>query len=467
MRDKLRGLLSPSNKIIDMLSKSIFGKENWVSIAELSQLHSLSTRTVQRYINKLDDLIITFNEERNESIQFEISKAHGVRFVNDSEITQSMLEKYICLQDKEIQLLTYLLFNKAITKREYCEKYNLTEFTLVKSIKKINDFFNEFELKVSEKELSIIGKESQIRMVCYSVTWVLFDAEKWPQVFSKIPETKITEAVKMITKELNLSLNFIKKRELSYMIAIGMLRYRLGFTVNCPKEWLAYFPTENMSKLSNSVTKVMMNNHIVSNEEVYFLTINILTHSWMYIDNPFKKELIDFIQEDTIVNRATTLFLNKFVEEFSEIPVELYEEVVMFVYRSHLYAHLYKTVDSDYNANSLFETIAKEYPRFNEKVAEFIDELHEISNVELFLERKYLAQRYFMVEVFIKPELLLGTTITVLLETDLPEIYENVIKKLLFDRFKYEYKLLFLANDLLQKPDIRLSTIAGKKKMMI
>ncbi|MHC5227114.1 helix-turn-helix domain-containing protein [Enterococcus sp. LJL99] len=464
MRNKLRGLLSPSNQIVDILSKSIFEKENWISIAELSQLHSLSTRTVQRYVNKLNDLVIDFNEEKNQSIQFEISKAHGVRFVNNSEITQAMLEKYIFLKDKDIQLLIYLLFNKGITKKEYCEKYMLTEFTLAKSIKKVNMFLVEFELKVSDKELSIIGKESQIRMICYSVTWVLFDAEEWPLVFSTIPENKITEAVTMITTELNLSLNFIKKRELAYLITIAMLRYRLGFTVSCSKEWLEYFPTENMVKLSNSVTKLMMNNHIVSNEEIYFLTINILTHSWMYIDNPFKRELIDFIQEDTIVNRATKLFLAKFSEEFCEIPIELYDEVVMFVYRSHLYAHLFKAIESDYNANSLLETIAKEHPHSNEKISKFLDCLYETSDFDLFLERKYLIQRYFMVEVFIKPELLLGTTITVLLETDLPEIYENIIKKLLYDRFKYEFKLIFLENDLLQKPDIRLSTIAAKKK---
>lgn len=459
MNYKLKNLLSSKNYILLEVLKNISESKDWIQVSQLSNSMSLSTRTIQRYINQLDNLIIQFNAEKNKSVNFEISKGLGVRCNFTDEINQFLLKNYIYEQDKEIQLLIFLLFNKSGTRQKYCEDHLLNENSLFKSIGRINAFLSQFNLKVSERGLTIIGKESQIRMICYSVAWVLFESTSWPNAFSTIPEHKIKEDVDILIDSLHLPINYITKKELSYLITIAILRYRLGFTVKCEDEWEEYFPTELASEVSNVVSKIFFNHHVVSNEEIRFFTINLFTRSGIYKNIPLKKDVLQFLQKDTIVYKATISFLSKFNDEIRPIPLELYDEVFTFAYRSHLYAHIYKNIDFDYNANYLLEDISQKCPSYQTEMSIFIDFLLEKTDFSLFLEKDYLTQRYFMIETFIKPDLLIGSPIKVALETDLPEIYESTIKKILYDYFKYQYKLIFLNSMHLQKIDLTLTTM--------
>lgn len=456
---KLRTLLSSKNHILLELLKNISESKDWIQVSQLSNAMSLSTRTIQRYINQLDNLIQRFNTEKNKSVNFEISKGLGIRCNFTNEINQFLLKNYIYKQDKEIQLLLFLLFNKSSTRQKYCEEHSLNENALFKSIGKINIFLSEFNLKVSELGLTIIGKESQIRMICYSVSWVLFEPISWPNAFSTISEHKIKENVTILMNSLHLPINYITQKELSYLITIAILRYRLGFTVKCDDEWQEYFPTELASELSNVVSKIFFNHHVVSNEEIRFFTINLFTRSGIYKNIPIKKEVLQFIQKNTIVYKATLLFLKQFSAKIRPIPLELYDEIFTFSYRSHLYAHIYKNIDFDYNANYLLEDISQKCPLYQTDMSIFIDNLFKTTEFPLFLEKNYLTQRYFMIETFIKPDLLIGSPIKVSLETDLPEIYESIIKKILHDYFKYQYDLIFLNNMHLQKNDLTLTTM--------
>lgn len=456
---KLRELLSSSHQMVLELYKIISEKHTWITVAELSEEMSVSTRTIQRYIHKLDDFIIEFNKNKSNPLLFESNKISGVSLKFGNKENQLLFKNFIYEKDESIQLLKYLLFSKNCTKKEYCESYFISDSSLSNNTKKINKFLSEFELTISYTGLYIKGEESQIRMLCYSVAWVLFASDTWPEMFSSIPEHRIDQDIDLLVSELHIPINYIKRRELSYLIAIAIVRYRLGYTVRCKEEWLNYFPTSTGSTLSEVFTKIMMNHHVVSNEEIHFLSINMLTRSCIYEEIPLKKELVKFIQNDTIVYNATKLFLDKFTEEIFAIPIELYDEVFIFSYRSHLYAHIYSNVDFDYNANYLLDDIVQKFPTYHTEMAAFINYLFEETGDSLFLEQDYLTQRYFMIETFIKPELLIGTPIKVQLETDLPEIYENTVKRILSDYFKYSYDLIFLNNNHLQLPDITLSTI--------
>ena len=459
---KLRQLLSSNHQLLLEIVKYISNHNNWVTIVELSETLAVSTRTTQRYIHSLEELVLEFNDTKDESLTFEVEKGKGVRFKKNTQMNQLHLKNFIYEKDETIQLLIFLLFSKDSTKKEYCEQFYLTEPSLSNHLCKIDHFLHGFDLKIMDHGLNISGKESQIRMVCYSVAWVLFEAEPWPAIFSSIQKNRIEQDIDLLITELNLSINYIKKRELSYLIAITLLRYRLGHSVRCEEEWQNYFPKETAAMLSNVVTKILLSHHVVSNEEIYFFTINMLTRSCIYEAMPLKKELFKFIQNDSIVHQATKLFLEQFSKDIFEIPIELYEDIFIFSYRSHMYVHLYKQVDFDYNANYLLDDISQKFPSYHTEMSIFINHLFEISGFKLFLEVDYLTQRYFMIETFIKPELLLGSPIKVSLETDLPEIYENAVKKTLYDYFKYEFRLIFLNSNYLQKSDITLTTITQK-----
>ena len=457
MDNKLKKLLSSNHQILLDIIQCISDKADGITVHEISSKLSMSPRTIQRYLNKLEKLIVSFSCEKNQA--FDFKKSNGIKFEINNNTHLLLLKKYIYEKDNTIQLLVYLLFNATISKKKYCQQTYLSESSLDASIEKINLFLSEFDLIIDANRLKIIGKETQIRSIAYSIAWILFENEEWPTPFTIISEKKITEDIQLLVKNLNLTVHYVHKRELSYLIAITILRYRAGNTVKCEKEWVDYFPTQLASSLSDTITQIILGHHIVSNEEIRFFTINLLTRPYVYENNPLRNELLEFIQKETIVYDSTKMFIEYFSEEVFFIPMDGYDDIFIFLYRSHLFAHIYDHMDFDYNGHYLLDEIHQKLPSYRTERAYFITCLYKKTGYSLFLETNYLIQRYYMIETFFNPDLLLGRAIKVVVETDLPEIFDNVIKKRLFDYFKYDYKLVFLNEQYLQKSDITLSTI--------
>lgn len=460
---KLKNLLSSTHQVLLEIIESMSEKGTWITTAELSHKLSISLRTTQRYINRLESLITTYNQSQEKGFRLEIDKKNGVRFSLDSDTDRLFLQKFIYQEDETIQLLIQLLFKRRLTRKAYCEKNYLTESSLYHSLTKVNEFLSTYNLRVATHELSLSGDESQVRIVAYSIAWILFESEKWPLVFQGVPEISVEKDAQLIMDNLNLSLNFIKKREITFSIAIALLRYRMGYPVHCQEEWRQYFPHPDQSVLSHTIEQIFLTHHIGSPEEVQFFTINMLTRSCAFESIPIKEQLVDFIQKNSIVYRATASFMKKFSEEVLPIPIDRYDSIFIFVFGSHLFAHIYDHMEFDYNANYLLEEINQNFPTYYSEMTAFSHELYQQTQATLFLESDYLIQRYFMIETFLNPNRLFGFPIKVRIETDLPEIYENTIKSFLYDLFKYDYNLTFIKNNYFQQADIVLTTVGRQQ----
>lgn len=461
---KLRNVLNSKHQMLLEILKVLSEEERWVSVVELSEMLSMSVRTVQRYINELEDIIMQYNTEKKHNFTLEIQKNLGIRLSIENDVNYLLLKNYIYEKDDTIQVLIDLLFLKNSSKKEYAKNKQLSDSSLNNSLSKLKVFFEDFDLSVNTSTLAVTGEESQIRIVTYSIAWVLFESELWPDVFSRVSYDTIEKDVQYMIDHLNLLINPIKKKEISYLLAIAMIRYHNGFEVTCREEWVNYFPTSIALALPQTVEALFHKHHVSSHEEIKYFSVNMLTRSCIYEPFPLKDQLLKFIQKDTIVYNATTFFLNEFNENVKQIPLEIYEEVFIFAFRTHLFAHMYHNVDFDYNANYLLDSISQKFPKYDAEMTIFLNHLFEETGYELFLEKEYLIQRYFVMESFVDPDIMLGHPIKILLETDLPEIYENTIKMTLYDRFKYTAKLIFLNRNFLQEPDLVVSTLPAQNE---
>ncbi len=458
MDQKLRNLLSNKNQLFLELIKYISDKDDWISVNEISAKLSVSTRTTQRYLKELRELINKFSKEKHVDINYEIKKKQGVRFYQNGKVSQLYLKSYIYQNDESIQLLLYLFFNKSLAKKKYCEINLLSESALANNLMKIRSFLSDFNLDLASSGLEILGKEAQIRGIAYSVSWVIFAADDWPSPFYPVTEESIEKNIDFLINDLNIPIHYIKKRELLFLVAIMIKRYRLGHPVICEDEWHDYFPKNQGSRLSEVVTKILINHQIVSKEEVVFFTINMLIRPCTYEAQPLGNELLSFIQKKSIVYAATYSFIENFSKKIALIPQCIYEDVFIFAFRSHLFAHIYNHMDFDYNSNYLLDGICRKIPSYKNRMTIFINQLFESTHATLFLESNYLTQRYFVIESFIKPRILLGKKLKIIVETDLPKLYESSIKKRIIDYFKYNYEIVFLDNQILQQADLILST---------
>lgn len=463
MEYKLKKLLpNPCQILLDML-ECMSEKGTWITTTELSCQLALSLRTTQRYLNRLETVVAEYNHLQNKGFELEIDKKRGVRFSLNSDTDRLFLKKFIYQKDVTIQLLIQLFFKRRISKKKYCEEHYLANASFYQSLNRLEEFLATYGLQIQIHTLSLLGAETKIRIVGYSIAWTLFESEKWPSIFQEISEPEIERDIQQMITHLNLSVDFIKKREVTFSLAIALLRYHMGYPVSCPEEWQHYTPQPHCSGLTSTIEDIFSTHHILAKEESQFFTLNLLIRSCAYESLPMKEQLIDFIDNDSIVYQATETFMTQFSKKVLPIPTENYDSIFTFVLGSHLYAHLYDQMDCDYNAYSLSEEITQDFPTYHTDMAPFIQSLYQQTQAALFLEATYLTQRYFMIETFLNPTRLFGFPIKVRIETDLPEIYEQTIKKNLYDLFKYDYHLIFITPHCFQQADIVLTTVGSER----
>lgn len=448
-------LISDENKMLLSIA-TLMSNNQHLSTNEISYHTSLSPRTIQRYLNKLDSKLSEYKVGVPKSV-IELYKHQGTYFLNDPLNELVMFQNYIYRQDASIQLLLNLLFTKTESKKRYCEKHFISEGQLNNSLKKINSFITQFNLVVNISKFSLVGEESQIRLLAKMITWSLFESEKSPDIFSYISEHSIINDVEFLDTSLGLSLTEIEKKDLYFLISSSILRYRMGHTVKCNDEWNDYYPISYASSLSAITTKMMLNHHVVSHEEIKFLTINLLTRPYCYRSSVIHNELLLHLTKDTIVHRATSLFFERYQEYFPLIPPDIYDEAFLFIYKTHLHAHLYKNIATDYNFHYILENIYNNHYEWFVKIKNFIHSLLHYSNISLFESSEYLIQRYFVLLSTITPNLFLGPTINIYLKTDFSDIYEQQIKHILYDHIKYTFRINFINSNFFQKPDIILT----------
>lgn len=458
---KLQELLTNRNQILIQIIRLISEEERWYSIQEISKEIGLVERSILRYINFLYDIIRECNEAKEAHFILQIKKNKGVHLIIEEQDNYLYLKNYIYEVDETIKVLTALLFERYESATDYSQKTNMSSYTVKHSLHRIRELLKEVELEVSPRDFKIIGDEAQIRIISCSVSWVLFNSTTWPSYFHQVDSYKVESGVDFLMSSLHLELNTIKKREVSFMITVSILRFRQGNVITYPSSWETYVPLDSQFELNKIVETIFKGFHIYSHSEVRFMVLNMMMKPFMYELPHFKNKIINTHRTNgSDILSVTDLFMKEFDEAVCPIPSEEYDEVYAYVFRSHLFAKIYKQVDFDYSGHSFLHSIETKFPNYNEKIDQFIDGLMIKSRNEIFAEKKYLIQIYFMVISFSQLNNMFEKSIKVSVQTDLTELHETKMKKLLYDRFKYEFNLIFIDSNNMQVPDIVLTNIA-------
>lgn len=468
---KLQELLTNRNQILIQIIRLISEEERWYSIQEISREIGLVERSILRYIIFLEDLIGECNKAKEAHYVLQIKKNKGVHLVIEERDNYLYLKNYIYEVDETIKVLTALLFERYESAAEYSQKSNMSSYTVKHSLHKIQDLVKDVDLQVSHREFKITGDEAQIRIISCSVSWVLFNSAAWPRYFHQVDPFKVESSVEFLMSSLHLEMNTIKKREISFMIAISILRFRQGNVITYPFDWEPYVPLDSQFELNKTIETILKNFHIHSHSEVRFMVLNMMMKPFMYKLPHFKNKIINSHRVNgSDILSVTDLFMEEFDESVCPIPSDEYEDVYGYVFRSHLFAKVYKQVDFDYSGHSFLHNIETKFPNYYQKIGKFIDNLMLKSGNEIFLEKEYLIQIYFMVISFSQLNNMFEKSIKVYVQTDLSELHETRMKKLLFDRFKYEFNLIFIDSNNMQVPDIILTNIVleeHKKKAIL
>lgn len=458
MEKDILNLLDSQNQIMLNMLDLIADSNRWYSINEISTELLVVERTVQRYVHRLQELVDSYNEDRNHLITINYEKYKGIQLEIDSGSNYMELKSYILENDETMKIFKLIIFEEFHSISKYAADNYVSESSIRKSLKKIKQFLNNYQLTLSRSPFSIEGEEKQIRLIIYITAWVIFKGVTWP--FDIISEDKVYLSVDRFSEELDLGFSVIHRKQMAYMLAVNILRLRKKHIISMEEEWKNYV---NLPKL---IEKIPMLNAFISDyniyieSELYFYVILLQLKTKFYETDNYRESVLAYHKKmSSNIYQSTELFLAKFNERISPIPDELYGRFFVTSFCVHLFSQLFTNIQVDIDGHMIFRSLEDDYPNLAQELKELIHELHEVSGESLFTKESFLLQKYMTLFSSVLPLTHYEVEIKLFLDSDLPFYVKNNVKNQIVDRFKYDFNVGFVEADNMEEADLVLTNI--------
>ncbi|MGX7014300.1 helix-turn-helix domain-containing protein [Vagococcus silagei] len=451
-------LLDRRNQAILNIIEIISDTNQWYSINELSQSLDVSSRTVQRYINTLIEFVDAYNEKSNRPIELQLEKFKGIKLIIDRGSNYMVFRNFILEQDDTLFLLSQLLIGNVPSVRKYADDNYLNEDTVRKNIRKIKHFFKDYDLGIANNTLEITGEEKQIRLIMFVIFWLVFKGLNWP--FKAIDRNKVNNTINYLEDDLGTKLSEIHRRQLSYLLAIHLIRISKGHVVEMEDEWKSFVNIHSLIKRSHFLNALREDYLIYSESELTLLTLGLLSKPKFYQIEIFKTNVFDYqAKTNSDVYQITQQFMDYFEENIVEIPDNIQERFFSTAFCTHLFAKIFNNIHVDIDGHDISRIYRKDYPTLEKKLLTLIANLKESTQNPLFEEEHFLMQKYMLLFSSILPMTYFEPTITLFLDSDLPYyLKQNLVKKIT-GYFKFDFNLIVLENDEEEKADLILTNI--------
>ena len=465
MKDKIIELSDSKNQVMIDILRTISQSERWYSLKEIANMINLSDRSSQRYVNQLYEVVMTYNEEKEDDFSLLMKKNYGVKLLVSSRANVEFLVNYILQEDPNVKLLIALLFQDYETMTDYTEQNFLAKYHVDQACYRCNEILSLFSLEIDKRDFKINGSESNIRIFMHQFCWALYKCEIWPERFQFIDYHGVESDILYIMETLNIPItNPIKLKNIMFRLTISLMRYYQKNPVVLSAELRKSVPAyvnETDSLVLTDIVGAVFSKHLIDNrDEIYFFILYLLTGSTIYKSPYMKKNILDYHRKiNSDVFQATKLFFDVFQKEVTAIPMVDFDSSFEFIFRTHLKAAVYPELHIEFEKCYFSDEMMNNYVTHSTKMKEIIQLMQNQKELILFKESTYLSQRYMMLILSLNLQMIYNDPIKIKLHTDYPNIYEEFIKKYICDYFKYEYKLVFIDNSYFQEPDLVLSSL--------
>ncbi|MGX7148439.1 helix-turn-helix domain-containing protein [Enterococcus ureasiticus] len=458
MEEDIFDLLEDQNKIMLKLLEIISESHRWYSVNELSLRLNVVERTIQRYIHQLEDTVAEYNEVKDSYIQLNYEKYNGVQLETESGSNYIEFKTYILETDETIQILKKIMFEEFYSVKKYAMTYFVSENAVRKSLKKINVFFDLYSLSLSRSSFQVMGEEKNIRIIAYIIGWVAFKGVIWP--FDSIDQRKAYQTVDNFSEAFKLKFSNIQRKQMAYMLAINLIRFRKNHVIELDPEWKNYVNLPALMQTLPVMTDLVEMYHIHVESEMCFYVLLLQMKIKVFESEELKQRVFDYHEKcQSDIFQATHLFVKRFHEKLMPIPEELRERFFLTSFCAHLFCKVFNQLQVDIDGHQIMHEADYDYPALKEKLNSFINELHEETGITLFLSHEFLAQKYILLFSSISPLNYYEPPIRIFLDSDLPFFVKQTIITKISDRFKHDFNIIFLKDQQLQQSDIVLTNI--------
>ncbi|NSU70618.1 helix-turn-helix domain-containing protein [Enterococcus faecalis] len=431
----------------------LFNADRFVSITELSTVFDEAVPKITKILQKLEDDI---ENNKDENIQLLKVKRSGVHLALSSEIDMKEFISYLLLSSPLIALLDALLSNKFISVVNYAQNNYISEATVRRYLGKIRSYIEQYGIDIQERDFSIEGSESQIRIFMMLFYWRINQGVGWP--FKYVSESNVERIVDYLCDEKNgLSrVSRIERRRMMFYIAITLIRTRekkyIQMNYDLEIENNPFFNKffENFSGLKKEI--FLSKDELLFHYEIW--KIFLWTNDIDRIINIEKKE-------QTNISQSVDTALSIFQEKFFTLSEDVIKQIEPFLYATHTVVSLFENLTTDLNGYHYLKKIERYFPELNRRIREFIKSLYEMTKNKIFLEENYLTIYYWMLFSHFNKAYMYEKKTNMLLETDIPQVLWAPFRQIIEEHFDSKYNIKVYTSDMefdVDKIDIILST---------
>ncbi|MDA9470930.1 helix-turn-helix domain-containing protein [Enterococcus sp. 5H] len=458
MEQDIYNLLEDQNKTMLRLVEIISESHRWYSVNELGLRLNVVERTIQRYIHQLEDAVEAYNDVKENYIQLNYEKYNGVQLISESGSNFIEFKTFIMENDETMQAFKKIMFEEFYSVKKYAMTYFTSENSVRKSLKKITHFLNLYHLSLSRSTFQIVGEEKNIRVIAYIIGWVTFKGVSWP--FDSVDQLKAYQTVDHFSETFDIKFSNIQRKQMAYMLAINLIRFRKNHVIELESDWKNYVNLQGLSQSLPLLSEFADDYHIHVESEICFYVLLLQMKIKVFESEDLKQRVFNYHKKcNSDVYQATELFITQFSEKIIPIPEELKDRFFLTSFCAHLFCKVFKQLHVDIDGHQILDESEYDYPTLKENIATFIQELHEDSGLDLFLEEEFLTQKYILLFSSISPLNYYEPPIRIFLDSDLPFFVKQNIMTKISDRFKHDFNITFLPDQSLQNSDIVLTNI--------
>ncbi|MDR2832832.1 MAG: helix-turn-helix domain-containing protein [Streptococcaceae bacterium] len=345
-------------KIIDYLDR----KKEPMTLEEIANHANTTTKTLQADFKFFEEYWI-------DCFFIDITKTGGYRLYFRQNHNMMSLYKRIAQESPALQFMEELLFHPFLPITEWTKKLYLSESTLYRLVKQINENYTSLDFKVNTQGAYIDGKESHVRLLYGTFFEQVYDFYYWP--FENIEKLGFIRLVKQMSNFLGRDLNDRLLYKISIASATTLLRAHQGFYIK------GYYKSPNEDEIVKQLTlveekvKQVVKFPLPPNwQQEIARTVMFFDVGW---DNEGEKKRIYQSAEDFVASLQKKLKLNllpEYKQPLIERLVTIYTSYKSFPYFNDYLSsgNAIKTTRLSEQYRELYEEVSKELVLLEKKM---------------------------------------------------------------------------------------------------
>ncbi|AMR06104.1 capsule biosynthesis protein [Bacillus thuringiensis serovar pingluonsis] len=324
-------------QILELIST----EKRWYTYSEISKCIHASHKTIKNDLIHITEVLPT-------EWHIKIKKGYGVQVEIPSYASIQEMVSFLLRESLTFQILDTLLHDKTTTVYGLAEKLYIQPNKIAKIIKKIDNEIYPFGLEIRKKPIRMMGSEAKILYLFTKLYASTYLNGEWP--FQQSQEI-IHTFIKKVERQLNILFTVDSKHQLSYFIAILVIRKKKGYKVEMTNSFSKFnLDTPLYHQVSTLVEETKQDFHLsFSTFEKIILTIVLKSLNYRYI-NPIqekKQEMQIFHQQEIHVYRIVKDFIHMLDERLGScfIADEEFIFTLILHFRKTLYfLHIYSNI---------------------------------------------------------------------------------------------------------------------------